>query len=143
MGQLDKEHVLLLVDELVDVLRALLTRELHPRLGDVSGAADDASLAHVEVVQGVVTLRRQDVCILDTLERHARCRSLLVPDLQMLGSLLCFLLLLLLSFTLDEHLLFVGWSERRVLLSGTALGGVAHHTSLRILVHTIIENRKR
>ena len=69
--QLDQEHVLLLVNKLVDILWSLLTSELHATLRNLHSCTDVATLVHVEVVEGLVALGGQDVLILDTLQWHA------------------------------------------------------------------------
>ena len=51
VSELSKEHLLLLVNELVDVLGALLAGELDAGLGNVHGGADDTAINFVVVVK--------------------------------------------------------------------------------------------
>ena len=63
MRQLDEEHVLLLVDELVDVLTLALAGELDTRLGNLGGGRDLTSLLGVEVVLGLRIRHGDDVLV--------------------------------------------------------------------------------
>ena len=63
VGELNEEHLFLLIDELSDVLRSLLPWKLNPRFGDVHCWTDIASLVGVEIVDIFVALNRADVRI--------------------------------------------------------------------------------
>lgn len=113
MCQLDQEHVLLLIDELVHVLRLSFPVELHAGFSNLGGGRDLASLLGVEVVGGLCVWHGDNIFIFYALQGHARRGGLLVPDLEMLLLFFGLLLPLLLSLPLDEDLLVVGWCERR------------------------------
>ena len=114
VGEFNQEHLFLLIDELVHILRTLFPRELHPRLGYVHCRWDVTALGRVEIVQVLFHLRWLNIGIFYFLERNPRCGSFLVPDLQILALFLRFLPFLLLGLPCNEHFLVVRWSERGV-----------------------------
>ena len=74
----------------------------------------DGSATLLAVTRGTLGLLScWNMAIFDSNERCSTCRCILLPDFQMLGSLFLLLFALFLSFSRDEHLLIVGWSEWR------------------------------
>jgi len=65
--ELGQEHLLLLVDELVGVLGALLFRELHATPSDVHSLVDKVLLLSVVVALLIIALRWGNVSILHSM----------------------------------------------------------------------------
>jgi hypothetical protein len=112
--EFNKEHLLLLINEFLDVLgpNLLLSWELDPTLSYVHSTWNVTALVAVEVVNIVLHLGWWDISVLQPPKGHARGGSLLVPNFKVFRSLLSFLALLLLSLSSDKDLLVVKLSER-------------------------------
>ena len=113
ISELGQEHLLLLIDEFVDVLSTLLLGELNTGARNVHGLVDCGMALLADADRALGLLTGWDVLVLNTYQWCSTGGSVLLPDLKILCHFLLLLALLLLSLPRNKDFFVIGRSERR------------------------------